>query len=330
MTRIRLVDGQALPEDAPIDRGLRPRSLAEYIGQAAVVEKLSIAVQAARQRGEPLDHVLLYGPPGLGKTTLANIIAHEMGAQIVVTSGPAIQRPGDLMGMLTNLQPGDVMFIDEIHRLNRVAEEFLYPAMEDFRVDFVVDRGAFAKTIQVNLPRFTLVGATTRAGALTSPLRERFGLFYHLDFYSNEELQQIAERSAQILNISLDPEAAAEIARRSRGTPRIANRLLKRTRDYAQVKGDGHITLDIARQALEMEGIDDNGLDSLDRRFLKTIAVTYSGGPVGIDALAATLNEEPDTLSEMVEPYLLKEGYIIRTPAGRKITAAALRCLGLE
>lgn len=329
MTRLRLVDGQMFPEDRQWEQNLRPRTLSEYVGQEEVVEKLSIAVEAAKKRGEPLEHVLLYGPPGLGKTTLAHLIAQEMGSQLVATSGPAIERPGDLMGLLTNLQPGDVLFIDEIHRLNRVAEEFLYPAMEDFRVDFVVDRGAFARTIQVRLQRFTLVGATTRAGALTSPLRERFGLFYHLDFYSDEELMRIAQRSASILGVYLEPEAAKEIARRSRGTPRIANRLLKRTRDYAQVKGDGRITLDIARQALAMEGIDDYGLDKLDRRFLEAIAVTYGGGPVGIDAVAATLNEEADTLSEMVEPYLLKRGYVVRTPAGRKITPAALKCLSL-
>lgn len=329
MTRLRLVDGQMFPEDRQWEQNLRPRTLSEYVGQEEVVEKLSIAVEAAKKRGEPLEHVLLYGPPGLGKTTLAHLIAQEMGSQLVATSGPAIERPGDLMGLLTNLQSGDVLFIDEIHRLNRVAEEFLYPAMEDFRVDFVVDRGAFARTIQVRLQRFTLVGATTRAGALTSPLRERFGLFYHLDFYSDEELMRIAQRSASILGVYLEPEAAKEIARRSRGTPRIANRLLKRTRDYAQVKGDGRITLDIARQALAMEGIDDYGLDKLDRRFLEAIAVTYGGGPVGIDAVAATLNEEADTLSEMVEPYLLKRGYVVRTPAGRKITPAALKCLSL-
>lgn len=325
MSRIRTVDQRALPEDMPLERPLRPQRLSEYIGQETVVEKLSIALAAARARGEPLDHVLLYGPPGLGKTTMAQIIANELGANIVKTSGPAIERSGDLLGMLTNLEAGDVLFIDEIHRLNRVVEEFLYPAMEDFQVDFVVDKGAFAKTIQLKLQPFTLIGATTRAGALTSPLRERFGLFYHLDFYDVNALQAIVERSAGILGIAIDADAAAEIARRSRGTPRIANRLLKRVRDYAQVKGDGRITLAMTDAALQMEGVDADGLDALDRRFLETIARVYGGGPVGIEAVAATLNEEAETLTEMVEPYLLKSGYVMRTPSGRKLTPAVLK-----
>lgn len=325
MSRIRTVDQRALPEDMPLERQLRPQRLSEYIGQETVVEKLSIALAAARARGEPLDHVLLYGPPGLGKTTMAQIIANELGANIVKTSGPAIERSGDLLGMLTNLEAGDVLFIDEIHRLNRVVEEFLYPAMEDFQVDFVVDKGAFAKTIQLKLQPFTLIGATTRAGALTSPLRERFGLFYHLDFYDVNALQAIVERSAGILGIAIDADAAAEIARRSRGTPRIANRLLKRVRDYAQVKGDGRITLAMTDAALQMEGVDADGLDALDRRFLETIARVYGGGPVGIEAVAATLNEEAETLTEMVEPYLLKSGYVMRTPSGRKLTPAVLK-----
>ena len=329
MSRIRLVGAHAQPDDEQLELSLRPRRLADYVGQREVVEKLRIAIEAARGRGEPLDHVLLYGPPGLGKTTLAPIIAHEMGAQIVTTSGPAIERTGDLMGILTNLDTGDILFIDEIHRLSRVVEEFLYPALEDFRVDFFIDKGAFAKTIKVNLKRFTLVGATTRAGALTAPLRERFGLFYHLDFYEVDDLRRIVERSARILGIPVDPEAAAEIARRARGTPRIANRLLKRTRDYAEVKGDGRVTLAVASEALAMEGVDAFGLDKLDRRFLEAIAVTYGGGPVGIEAVAATLNEEADTLAEMVEPYLLKSGYVVRTPSGRKLTALARQRLNL-
>lgn len=330
MTRLRLVGPQAQPEDLALEPGLRPRALREYIGQREVVEKLSIALQAARQRGEALDHVLVYGPPGLGKTTLAHIIAEEMQANIVATSGPAIERTGDLMGILTNLETGDVLFLDEIHRLGRVVEEFLYPAMEDFNVDFVVDKGAFAKTVKVTLKRFTLVGATTRAGMLSSPLRERFGLFLHLDFYPPEDLQHIVTRAAKILGVPIDDAAAKEIARRSRGTPRIANRLLKRARDYVQVRGDGKVTQDLARAALKMEGVDDAGLDKLDRRFLETIASIYRGGPVGIDAVAATINEEPSTLVEMVEPFLLKSGYLIRTPAGRKLTEQALQHLQLH
>ncbi len=310
-------------------RSLRPQSLDECIGQPRVVEGLRISIQAARERGEALDHVLLHGPPGLGKTTLANVIAREMGANIVTTSGPALERGGDLMGILTNLQPRDVLFIDEIHRLSRAVEEFLYPAMEDFCVNFVIEKGAHARTLRYQLPPFTLVGATTRAGLLSSPLRERFGIFHHLDFFTTDELVQVVRRSAAILGVAITDDGAAAIARRSRGTPRIANRLLRRVRDYAQVRADGRITAAVAAEALDFEGVDERGLDGLDRELLRTIAVVYGGGPVGIEALAATLNEEAQTLEEVVEPYLLKIGFLTRTPAGRRITPAALEHLGL-
>jgi len=315
--------------DEQFVRSLRPLTLDECIGQHKVVEGLRISIQAARERSEPLDHVLLHGPPGLGKTTLANVIAREMEANIVTTSGPALERGGDLMGILTNLQPRDVLFIDEIHRLSRVIEEFLYPAMEDFCVNFVIEKGAHARTLRYQLRPFTLVGATTRAGLLSSPLRERFGIFHHLDFFSEEDLVLVVKRSASILDIVTVEEGAAAIARRSRGTPRIANRLLRRVRDYAQVKADGRITAEVAVEALEFEGVDDRGLDALDRDLLRTIAAVYGGGPVGIDALAATLNEEAQTLEEVVEPYLLKIGFLTRTPAGRRITPVALEHLGL-
>lgn len=310
-------------------RSLRPKTLGECIGQTKVVEGLRISIQAASERSEALDHVLLHGPPGLGKTTLANVIAHEMDANIVTTSGPALERGGDLMGILTNLQPRDVLFIDEIHRLSRAIEEFLYPAMEDFCVNFVIEKGTHARTLRYQLKPFTLVGATTRAGLLSSPLRERFGIFHHLDFFTVEELVKVAKRSASILGIPIMEEGALTIARRSRGTPRIANRLLRRVRDYAQVKADGRITAEVAIAALEFEGVDDRGLDQLDRDLLRTIARVYGGGPVGIDAVAATLNEEAQTLEEVVEPYLLKIGFLTRTPAGRRITAVACEHLGL-
>jgi Holliday junction DNA helicase RuvB len=303
--------------------------LDEYVGQKKVVEKLSIALAAAKQRGEPLEHALFYGPPGLGKTTLAYIIANAMGSKITTTSGPALERTGDLMGILTNLGEGDILFIDEIHRLPPNIEEFLYPAMEDFKVDFVVDKGMFAKTINVPLKKFTLVGATTRAGSLSAPLRNRFGLFYHLEFYAVEDLQQIIQRSARILNARLDEKGAHEIARRARGTPRIANRLLRRVRDYAEVKAKGDINIPTAVEALKLEGVDDHGLDDLDRNFLSTIIRVYSGGPVGVEALAATLNEEVDTLVDMVEPYLLQQGFVSRTKAGRKANEPAYRLLNV-
>ncbi len=316
-------------EEEVFHRTLRPPTLAEYIGQTKVVEKLQIALEAARRRGEPLEHALFYGPPGLGKTTLAYIIANVMGSKITTTSGPALERTGDLMGILTNLGEGDVLFIDEIHRLPANIEEFLYPAMEDFKVDFVVDKGMFAKTINVPLKRFTLVGATTRAGSLSAPLRNRFGLFYHLEFYRVDELQEIILRSARILQARIDEPGSAEIARRARGTPRIANRLLRRVRDFAEVKARGDITAEIARNALQLEGVDELGLDDLDRRFLSTIIQTYHGGPVGVEALSATLNEEVDTLVDMVEPYLLQQGFVSRTKAGRRANESAYRLLNL-
>ena len=328
MSRVRLVSPDLISQDEEaFNQTLRPPSLDQYVGQRKIVEKLSIALQAARQRSESAEHTLLFGPPGLGKTTLAHIIANVMGAKIVTTSGPALERTGDLMGILTNLGEGDILFIDEIHRLPANIEEFLYPAMEDFKVDFVVDKGMFAKTINVPLKRFTLVGATTRAGSLSSPLRNRFGLFFHLEFYPVEDLKQIILRSAQILAVAIDDAGAGEIARRSRGTPRIANRLLRRVRDYADVKADGKITPEIARQALQLEGVDELGLDELDRNFISTIIRLYKGGPVGVEAMAATLNEEVDTLVDMVEPYLLQLGFVSRTRSGRMANEPAYQHL---
>ena len=318
----------ALPEEAQIERQLRPQRLDEYVGQRATVESLRISVEAARQRGEPLDHVLLSGPPGLGKTTLATIMANEMGAQMVTTAGPSLERGGDLMGILTNLGDRDVLFIDEVHRLPRIVEELLYPAMEDFALNFVMDKGLNAKSMRIPLRPFTLVAATTRPGMLSSPLRERFGIFHHLDFYDVEDLTSIILRSASIIGASIDQGGAGAIARRSRGTPRIANRLLRRVRDYAQVKGDGAVTAEVARDALDREGVDQAGLDRLDRRFLGAIIEQYGGGPVGLEAIAATISDEAETLAEVVEPFLLKIGFVVRSPNGRKVTAAAYAHLG--
>jgi holliday junction DNA helicase RuvB len=318
----------ALPEETQVERQLRPQRLDEYVGQKAAVESLRVSIEAARQRGEPLDHVLLSGPPGLGKTTLATIMANEMGAAIVTTAGPSLERGADLMGILTNLGPRDVLFIDEIHRLPRVVEELLYPAMEDFSINFVMDKGLNARTMRIPLRPFTLVGATTRPGMLSSPLRERFGIFHHLDFYSIEELARIILRSAEILGAAIESSGADTIARRSRGTPRIANRLLRRVRDYSQVRGDGVVTAGAAVDALDREGVDGAGLDRLDRRFLLAIIDQYGGGPVGLEAIAATINDEAETLAEVVEPFLLKLGYIVRTPNGRRATLAAYAHLG--
>ncbi|NLC55828.1 MAG: Holliday junction branch migration DNA helicase RuvB [Armatimonadetes bacterium] len=328
MARERILTGESMPEDSdPTFTSLRPRSLEEYIGQQDVVRPLRIALEAARQRGEPLEHVLLHGPPGLGKTTLAHIIRHYLGAEVIATSGPALTRPGDLMGLLTNLKPGDVFFIDEIHRLAPAVEEYLYPAMEDFIVDFVVDKGANARMLNFKLHRFTLVGATTMAGLLSAPLRDRFGLVYRMNYYSPAELHAVVMRSARLLGIAVGEDAAWEIARRARGTPRVANRLLRRVRDYAQVEAAGVITREVADAALRLEGIDEMGLDALDRALLRTIIDVYQGGPVGIEAMAATLNESQSTLVEVVEPYLLQIGFLARTPGGRKATLAAYQHL---
>ena len=330
MSQDRLLSPGVTSDDEDLSPSLRPGSLESFVGQGQLKERLGIALVAAQERGEPLEHVLFHGPPGLGKTSLAHIIATEMGGKLVSTSGPALEKTADLMGILTNLDVGDVLFVDEIHRTPRSIEEYLYPAMEDFAVDFVLDKGPFAKAIRLPVKRFTLVGATTRAGLLASPLRDRFGLAFALDFYAPAELEAIIRRSAEVLGVDVEPEAAAEVARRSRGTPRIANRLLKRVRDYAQVKGHATITLDVARASLQLEGVDDEGLDELDRKVLRAIITRYDGGPVGIEALAATLQQETDTLTDVVEPYLLQEGFLIRTSLGRKATPRAYGHLGLE
>ncbi len=325
----RVIAGDASLEDAVYGATLRPRSFEDYVGQRQIVDNLRIAIDAAKRRGETLEHVLFSGPPGLGKTTLANLIAKDLGGTMHATSGPTLEKPKDLVGILTALEAGDVLFIDEIHRLGTVVEEYLYPAMEDFQIDFVVDRGAYAKSLKLPLKRFTLVGATTRAGMLSAPLRDRFGLMYHLDYYEAADLQRIVERSARVLDVRVDDDGAATIAGRSRGTPRIANRLLRRVRDYAEVRADGVITRDVADVALRREGVDERGLDRLDRAYLHTIAEGYGGGPVGINAIAATLTEDLETLEDVVEPYLLKIGFVQRTAAGRRTTPAALAHLGL-
>lgn len=321
--RKKLVLNNETEEDQVLSLSLRPLSLMEFVGQKDLVENLRIAIQAAKQRGEPIEHMLFSGPPGLGKTSLSYIIAHEMGARITITSGPAIERAGDLIGILTNMEHGDILFIDEIHRLSKVVEEFLYPAMENFKIDFVVDKGPYARTINFNLKPFTIIGATTRSGLLASPLRDRFGIFHHLDFYEAQDLAEIVKRSAVKLGLQTRDDASDMIASRARGTPRIANRLLRRVRDFAQVKTQsGQIDVAIVLKAMDSLGIDELGLDDSDRRLLRVIAEHYDGGPVGIEALAATLNEETDTLVDVVEPYLLKSGLLKRTSRGRELTRA--------
>ncbi len=325
----RLVSSELIADDLEIDRSLRPRRLAEYLGQTRVKDNLSVLIEATRGRDEPLDHILLSGPPGLGKTTLAQVIANELGVKMKTTSGPAIERAGDLAAILTNLEERDVLFIDEIHRLNRAVEEILYPAMEDFTLDIVIGKGPAARSIRLELPRFTLIGATTRTGLLTGPLRDRFGMAFRLDYYSAPELQSIVERSAGILDVAIDAEGAAEIARRSRGTPRLANRLLKRVRDYAQVRHSGAIDEDVAAEALAFFEVDHLGLDWMDVKILTTLAETFSGRPIGLNTLASAVGEEPDTLEDVYEPFLLQLGLLVRTPKGRQATTRAYEHLGL-
>ena len=325
----RIMTAEMAVEDAKIETSLRPLSLNEYIGQEKAKEHLRIYIDAAKARGEALDHVLFYGPPGLGKTTLAGIIANEMGVNMKVTSGPAIEKPGEMAAILNNLQEGDVLFIDEIHRLNRQVEEVLYPAMEDYAIDIMIGKGATARSIRLNLPHFTLVGATTRAGLLTAPLRDRFGVVHHLEFYTPEELQTIIVRSANVLDVEIDSKGAYAMARRSRGTPRLANRLLKRVRDFAQVKYDGVITEEVANFALDLLDVDKYGLEQLDRTILLTIIEKFAGGPVGLDTLSAAIGEDSGTLEDVYEPYLIKNGFLNRTPKGRVATEFAYRHLGI-
>lgn len=316
----RIITTDVMEEDIRTEGSLRPQYLKDYIGQEKAKSNLKIYIEAAKQRGDALDHVLFYGPPGLGKTTLAGIIANEMGVHMKVTSGPAIEKPGEMAAILNSLQENDVLFVDEIHRLNRQVEEVLYPAMEDYAIDIMIGKGATARSIRLDLPKFTLVGATTRAGLLTAPLRDRFGVVHHLEFYTEEELQKIIIHSAAVLNVEIDEEGALEMARRSRGTPRLANRLLKRVRDFAQVKYDGKITRDVAEFAMDLLEVDRYGLDQTDRLLLSTIIEKFAGGPVGLDTLAAAIGEDPGTIEDVYEPYLIKKGFLLRTPRGRAVT----------
>nr|WP_298121593.1 Holliday junction branch migration DNA helicase RuvB [uncultured Pseudoxanthomonas sp.] len=329
MTADRIITSSATREDEAIEASIRPKRLDEYLGQKPVREQLDIYIQAAKGRGEALDHVLIFGPPGLGKTTLSHVIANELGVNLRSTSGPVIEKAGDLAALLTNLQPHDVLFVDEIHRLSPVVEEVLYPAMEDFQIDIMIGEGPAARSIKLDLPPFTLIGATTRAGLLTAPLRDRFGIVQRLEFYTPDELTRIVQRSARILGMDCVPEGAGEIARRARGTPRIANRLLRRVRDYAQVKANGHIDVDVARAAMQMLKVDPEGFDELDRRMLRTIVDNFDGGPVGVESLAAALSEERGTLEDVIEPYLIQQGFLVRTARGRMATRKAYLHLGL-
>ncbi len=326
----RVIETNITAEDVKIEGSLRPQTLDDYIGQSKVKENLKIYIEAAKLRGDALDHVLFYGPPGLGKTTLAGIIANEMGVNLKVTSGPAIEKPGEMAAILNNLEEGDLLFVDEIHRLNRQVEEVLYPAMEDYCIDIMIGKGASARSVRLDLPKFTLVGATTRVGMLTAPLRDRFGMVHHLEFYTVDELRKIIQHSAKILNVEIDPKGATELARRSRGTPRLANRILKRVRDFAQVKYDGIITEEVAKIALDLMDVDKMGLDHIDRNILLTMIQKFNGGPVGLDTLAAAIGEDAGTIEDVYEPYLIKNGFLNRTPRGRMVTDFAYKHLGIS
>lgn len=326
----RVIETNITAEDVKIEGSLRPQTLDDYIGQSKVKENLKVYIEAAKLRGDALDHVLFYGPPGLGKTTLAGIIANEMGVNLKVTSGPAIEKPGEMAAILNNLEEGDLLFVDEIHRLNRQVEEVLYPAMEDYCIDIMIGKGASARSVRLDLPKFTLVGATTRVGMLTAPLRDRFGMVHHLEFYTVEELRKIIQHSARILNVEIDPQGATELAKRSRGTPRLANRILKRVRDFAQVKYNGVITEEVAKIALDLMDVDKMGLDHIDRNILLTMIQKFNGGPVGLDTLAAAIGEDAGTIEDVYEPYLIKNGFLNRTPRGRMVTDYAYKHLGIS